>query len=284
MNSAKTEKNSIKLACFCDNKQPELFIAGKTNLVKCHNCKLVYRDVEVSLKKVQTEFENLKYPEINKSPIEISVFKQRLVELEKAVGDFQGKKLLDFGTGASIFPYIARDDGWDVTGSDLDKRIVAIHKKNGIRMIDYQDLKDNSFDAIACFLVFEHLPQPDKMLEFLYRKLKKGGILMIEVPNINSLTVKLFKEKSAYVGTGDLYCFSIKTLTDLFEKRGFSVIKTRYKGMSSVAQIAGIKKKFTKSGEVENMYKYLKPAAVVYKHACVNLKMSDCIQVIGIKK
>jgi len=42
--------------------------------------------------------------------------------------------------------------------------------------------KDNSFDAIMCIEVFEHLPNPIKAIEEFSRLIKKGGYLIITAP------------------------------------------------------------------------------------------------------
>lgn len=49
---------------------------------------------------------------------------------------------------------------------------------------DIHDLKfpDNSFDAIACIAILEHLPQPEVALGELHRVLKPGGLIWVSLP------------------------------------------------------------------------------------------------------
>jgi len=44
-------------------------------------------------------------------------------------------------------------------------------------------LPDTEFDAILCFETLEHLPQPDRFIQELYRVLKPNGELLLTTPN-----------------------------------------------------------------------------------------------------
>lgn len=64
---------------------------------------------------------------------------------------------------------------WDQTQLDIISDITAIPEP------------DNSFDAIMCIEVFEHIPNPILAIKEFSRLLKKGGYLIISAP-FNSLT------------------------------------------------------------------------------------------------
>jgi 2-polyprenyl-3-methyl-5-hydroxy-6-metoxy-1,4-benzoquinol methylase len=48
--------------------------------------------------------------------------------------------------------------------------------------LEQLNLPDNSLDAIGMFDVLEHLPQPQVVLQEIYRVLKPGGVLITAVP------------------------------------------------------------------------------------------------------
>jgi len=50
---------------------------------------------------------------------------------------------------------------------------------------------DNSFDAVLCFEVLEHLLDVDLALSEIVRVLKKGGVLLASVPNSAFITTRL---------------------------------------------------------------------------------------------
>lgn len=43
--------------------------------------------------------------------------------------------------------------------------------------------EDNTFDAVLCDWVLEHLSSPDEFLREAYRILKKGGVFLFRAPN-----------------------------------------------------------------------------------------------------
>jgi SAM-dependent methyltransferase len=84
--------------------------------------------------------------------------------------------------------------------------VVVDFKENldypGFEKIDFheglfyeQDLPMQSFDLITMWHFFEHDYDPNQTLEYAKSLLKPGGLLIIEVPRLDSLTFKLFKSK-----------------------------------------------------------------------------------------
>lgn len=108
-----------------------------------------------------------------------------------------GSRILDAGAGEQQFrrfcthlDYVAQDFGgydgrgdgvalqtgtWDQSGLDIMSDICAIPEP------------DESFDAIMCIEVFEHLPDPISAIKEFSRLLKKDGYLIITAP-FSSLT------------------------------------------------------------------------------------------------
>lgn len=103
----------------------------------------------------------------------------------------EGLRILDAGAGelrykrhCSHLQYVAQDFGqydgsgdtglqtgsWDQTKLDIVSDITAIPEP------------DNSFDAILCVEVFEHIPDPLSALKEFKRLLKPGGYLIITAP------------------------------------------------------------------------------------------------------
>jgi len=103
-----------------------------------------------------------------------------------------GHRILDAGAGEQVhkkycthLDYISQDlaeyDGvgngvgiqnqtWDYTGIDIISDIVSIPES------------DESFDAILCSEVLEHVPDPVRAIQELDRLLKVGGVLLITAP------------------------------------------------------------------------------------------------------
>jgi SAM-dependent methyltransferase len=87
-------------------------------------------------------------------------FCQHLTYVAQDFGKYDGK-----GDGAGLHP-----GEWDQTRLDIVSDIAAIPEPN------------ESFDAIMCIEVFEHLPNPIPAIREFHRLLKPGGTLLLTAP------------------------------------------------------------------------------------------------------
>jgi predicted SAM-dependent methyltransferase len=74
--------------------------------------------------------------------------------------------------------------------------------------------------------VLEHVPKLNERVEELKRLLKTNGIIIIAVPNCNSLDAKIYKENwAAYDVPRHLYHFTPKDIDSLFLKYDMKVFR-----------------------------------------------------------
>jgi 2-polyprenyl-3-methyl-5-hydroxy-6-metoxy-1,4-benzoquinol methylase len=114
-------------------------------------------------------------------------FRFQLEEIERLSPP--GRRLIDFGAGPGFFCAVAQEMGWDVSG--IDSSPVAVDAgSNNLRVpfISLDELADGSCSVITAFHVIEHLEDPMAVLKKLHRKLKPGGVLVVHVPNRESLS------------------------------------------------------------------------------------------------
>jgi 2-polyprenyl-3-methyl-5-hydroxy-6-metoxy-1,4-benzoquinol methylase len=96
-------------------------------------------------------------------------------------------KLLDVGAGGGEVVYAAQKLGFDAIGLEPNQGYSEFARNQyGVRVetMHLDQLEEQDFDVITMFHVLEHLPNPARAIEFVYRKVRPGGYLMIEVPNI----------------------------------------------------------------------------------------------------
>lgn len=97
--------------------------------------------------------------------------------------------LLDIGCGNGTFlrAFGARNPKWRMTGLELDSRnqqvIESIPGVAGLHVGSIESLQDR-FDLIVLIHVLEHIPHPMNYLRSLSGRLSPGGLLLIEVPNL----------------------------------------------------------------------------------------------------
>jgi 2-polyprenyl-3-methyl-5-hydroxy-6-metoxy-1,4-benzoquinol methylase len=102
-------------------------------------------------------------------------------------------RLLDFGCGKGIFLHSAELAGFDVFGVETAiERASFAKKKYGIehlKSLEYVNgqIFSDCMSVITMLHVLEHLPNPQDLLQNLIKEnLKKGGIVVLEVPNWDS--------------------------------------------------------------------------------------------------
>jgi len=134
--------------------------------------------------------------------------------------------ILDVGCGGGRFLVEARNHGWKTFGIEPTKRSVEIAKKYSLDVIDDKLSESlftkDMFDVISLWHVFEHIPNPDNVLSILRKWLKNDGLLVIAVPNIESLQARLGKDLWFHLDPPrHLYHFSPKTLRLILKKNGY---------------------------------------------------------------
>ncbi len=143
-------------------------------------------------------------------------------------------KVLDVGCGNGSYLAKLRELGWDVYGVEQNKKIGDWARQNlslNIFSGDFESSKfpDNHFDVINFTHVFEHLPDLKVSLNEVQRVLKKGGLLIIDVPNVASVEQKIFgKYWSGWAPPLHLFHFSPSIIKKILNENGFEIIKIIY--------------------------------------------------------
>jgi SAM-dependent methyltransferase len=145
---------------------------------------------------------------------------------------FKTGNILDIGCGTGEFLNVCKNAKWKTLGiePDPDARKMAIDNY-GLDVREESELKklpDESFEIISMWHVLEHVPKLNERIEELKRLIKPNGIIIIAVPNCNSLDAKIYKEHwAAYDVPRHLYHFTPTDIESLFRKHGlkmFSVL------------------------------------------------------------
>lgn len=147
----------------------------------------------------------------------------------------KGERLLDVGCGNGLYLDFAKARGAEVYGNDVDEyQLRPIINKHGREKIRIGELKDNAwdsefFDDATLWHQLEHDFDPLTTIKEIYRILKPGGTVVVDVPNIDCLERSIFGRYWAmYAVPSHLNHFSPKSLTKLLEKNGFAVSEIRF--------------------------------------------------------
>ncbi|MEC4113303.1 class I SAM-dependent methyltransferase [Myroides pelagicus] len=136
--------------------------------------------------------------------------------------------LLDIGCGTGEFLVEGKNRGWEVIGFEPNKRARELSLSKGINLVDNLDeIDSHSVDVITMWHVLEHVVDLDTQLKQLQRILKKGGLLIIAVPNFKSYDASYYgKYWAAYDVPRHLWHFSQKSIPMLFRPYSFDLIGT----------------------------------------------------------
>jgi len=109
-----------------------------------------------------------------------------------------GGSLLDLGCSAGGFMQSLKGPEWKLFGIEMSEEVARRAEASTGAKVFVGDILDapfpsNSFDAITCFHVFEHLYEPREVLLRVAKWLKPGGVFFTMMPNIDSAGRRIFK-------------------------------------------------------------------------------------------
>jgi len=81
----------------------------------------------------------------------------------------------------------------------------------------------SGFDVVASFHVIEHVDSPRSFVRAAAERLKPGGLLVIETPNINSLPFKLMRSRWRQFIPEHYFFFSPNTMSRLLSEHGLRI-------------------------------------------------------------
>lgn len=195
-------------------------------VLRCDNCGLVYLNLETDKDGLQEYYAQQYRKDYGPDTSGMADAKKLFTEYVGYQSDrrqrlvpYLHKKasLLDVGCSAGQFLYNVKDDVGKVAGVELDPAAAA-HAASVCACevfpgyLSQAGYAKESFDIITAFQVLEHTPDPMAFIEELKEYLKPGGILCIEVPNLDDALL------SAYDASGYRAMFFRKAHLTYFSK------------------------------------------------------------------
>jgi 2-polyprenyl-3-methyl-5-hydroxy-6-metoxy-1,4-benzoquinol methylase len=164
------------------------------------------------------------------TPAQIAaLWSERLADVARWTNG-RAPRLLDVGCGWGDFLHFAQERGWHACGFEFSESVARVAREKYKLMVrvgslDEMGFAENSFDLITLWHVLEHLREPRASLARVGKLLAPGGLLALEVPNLNFLARKSWRYPMSR--TLHLYHFSPATLAALVERAGLRVIACR---------------------------------------------------------
>lgn len=147
---------------------------------------------------------------------------------KKAKKHAQGNKWIDYGSGAGDFLRMLRNKKAEVSGVEPHEPVRLECEKEGFSVLTpeaYLSTK-TPCDVITMWHVLEHVDNLDEVLQKHHSNLSSDGMLVIAVPNPDSLDARVYKEYwAAYDVPRHLWHFTEKDIRALADKFGFELIE-----------------------------------------------------------
>jgi 2-polyprenyl-3-methyl-5-hydroxy-6-metoxy-1,4-benzoquinol methylase len=155
---------------------------------------------------------------------------RRLVKMKVHKGS-----LLDFGCGKGKFGSLAQEKGWNVRAVETSPERAAYARNVYGLEVNSEFYSSGSifniqFNVISLLHVLEHLPQPEILLtQLINDNLAEKGIVVVEVPNINSWQSRIAKEVWIHLDVPrHLHHFSPARLEKLLSDINLKGVKTTF--------------------------------------------------------
>ena len=202
--------------------------------------------------------------------------------------------MLDVGCGAGHYLVEMREKGWQVFGSELNRAATEAGRKANLDIrpgeLTQSGFELKNFDFIRANHSFEHVPNPDIVLQQMHRLLKDDGRVFIGIPNFGGLFPKIFGKYWWNFGLPvHTFNYTESGITAIMTRNGFKVERiihnSDYSGLTGSLQILanahlGIKR--SDGWVLRNRFLRI-PAHYLAKLTDM-LGAGDCIEVIASKR
>jgi 2-polyprenyl-3-methyl-5-hydroxy-6-metoxy-1,4-benzoquinol methylase len=132
-------------------------------------------------------------------------------------------RLLEVGCARGDFLSVAREK-FEVSGvepnpdlADDAAKVAPIHR-DVIETLTWRD-----FDVISSFHVIEHVDSPKRFVSAMAERIKPGGLLVLETPNIDALPFRIMKSRWRQFIPEHYFFFDRASITKLLSESGFRV-------------------------------------------------------------
>jgi SAM-dependent methyltransferase len=199
-------------------------------LVRCPSCSLVWLDNPPPPDEMAEHY-GTDYDTLIAAVGEADVAKRWRKPREVLLRYKSGGAILDLGASSGGFLASLKDRPWELHGVEISETVARRAQENTGAKMFVGDVMDapyapDTFDAITCFHVLEHLYQPREVLEKVREWLKPGGIFITYLPNIDSGAARLFGSYwYALELPRHLYHFSPVALRQLAQSVGFDEVE-----------------------------------------------------------
>ena len=210
-------------------------------ILDCENCKFIHCHPIPDKKKLDLFYKKKFYSYNRKKNYFSNQMKQinwwnkifeRRLEKFKTILNKKGS-IIDIGCGPGFFLKTANKNGWKVSGIDPSSLAITYAKQKlklkNVKTLDYEDLiyEKKKYDVVYTNGVIEHLENPKKFLDVLFKILKKKGLIFLSAANdfniFQYMSLKKSKTPWWIVPPEHINYFRVNDINKIFDKKKFKL-------------------------------------------------------------
>jgi len=166
------------------------------------------------------------------SLLRIRSFKRAMEKINKNLSISKSDnmpKMIDVGCASGEFPYAASLLGYDVVAFEPSRHLSAIGRDRyqiDIRSSPFnkEEFPPNSINIITLWDVLEHVDSPQELLSEIVTVLKPNGLLILNLPMIDTATARIARFKWPFYLHVHLYYFTKKSIRNYLEQLNLQIV------------------------------------------------------------
>lgn len=215
-----------------------VYWAHGMHILQCTRCNLVY-----SREVINQSADNSRYRQSHVMNVHMALHtNSAYAELESAKAQYiisclreagctSNVTLLDIGCSTGAILQAASAVGWQALGIDLNCAAVQIARARGLEAGEGsfpEDLPTGAgpFGAVTMLDVLEHVEDPVDLLVAVTKHLSPGALVGVQVPNFNSLLMRIEGVRNNNICHGHWSYFTSETLRKTANKAGLEVLSS----------------------------------------------------------
>lgn len=204
------------------------YITGEVfSIYRCDTCTLRHTIPHLGTKALTRYYAGVYYKQ-RKSFTDSHINRVRLRHIEHARTAGAGRSIVDIGCGNGALIEMLIAHGWDARGTEVapPEHFVneTVREHIYVGEFSHSSFPSETFDTATIWHVLEHVSDPRAYLRELHRTQKRNGLLIIEVPNIDSWQARLTRRNWFNLDVPrHVFHFTPESITRLLEEEGYRV-------------------------------------------------------------
>lgn len=222
----------------CGAKNSSVVVCEFEGIRQCHECEFIFADPEIEW---NTSYEE-DFADAARHPTYVKMDGNYVIRnefklsclLKKMERYRMSNRILDIGCSAAFFLKLAEKNGWEARGVEIS-RFGAEFSNNELGIdvfhgtLDQAGYPDAFFDVVFSSHVFEHIADPSKLLDEIYRVLRPGGAVFTLIPTqFSSPSYRFWKKLHGDPPPRHVSFYNRKTFTKFMEEAGFENTSSHY--------------------------------------------------------